>query len=340
MKKIKIPVEKAIGMPIEHDITKIDKDSSFKGTYFKKGHIIKKDDVSELKKLGKNYIYKLMPSENDVHEDEFAKSLSPLLAGKNIRYSNEPSEGKIGFFSTINGLFKVDKKRLFKLNELKDLSFPTISNNFPVEADKLVAAFRIIPLFTSKKVLNAAKKRADEPIISVKPYTINSVNVIITGNEIYSGLVEDKFKAKLVKKLMPFNVKVKNTKIVADDVNMIKKAFFELIDTQMLIVTGGSSVDPDDVTKKSLKKCGVKFIREGNPIQPANNFTLGYYKDVTVCVLPAGALYYKASAFDIYLPRILSEDKITKKDIVSYALGGLCHFCKVCTYPICPFGRS
>ena len=133
---------------------------------------------------------------------------------------------------------------------------------------------------------------------------------------------------------------MENTKIVADDVDMIKKAFFDLIDTQMLIVTGGSSVDPDDITKESLKKCGVKFIREGNPIQPANNFTLGYYKDVTVCVLPAGALYYKTSAFDIYLPRILAKDKITKKDIVSYALGGLCHFCKVCTYPICPFGRN
>ena len=340
MKKIKIPIEKAVGEQLEHDLTKIDIDGKFKGAFFKKGHIIRKEDIEELKKIGKNYIYKITPSKDEIHEDDFAMSLSPLLAGENISFSNEPSEGKIMFRSDIDGLFKVDKKRLVRLNCIEETSFPTIHNNFPVKKDKVVAAFRTIPLYSKRRVLERAKKIVSEPIISVKAFKIKSANLIITGNEVYQGLIKDRFEDKIRLKLSAFGVDIKKSEIVPDNIAVIQNVFERFTDEELVVVTGGSSVDPDDVTKYALKKAGVKFIREGNPIQPANNFTIGYLGDITVCVVPAGALYYKASAFDIFIPRILSKDKITKRDIAEYAEGGLCHFCKVCTYPICPFGKA
>ncbi len=339
MKKTKIPIEKAVGLSLEHDITKIDKDNNFKGAFFKKGYVIKKEDIPVLRSLGKHYIYKFQPAKDDVHENDFATELAPYLAGDNIYFPDEPSEGKISFYSAIKGLFKVDINRLFKLNNIKELSFPTIGNNFPVEHSKLVASFRIIPLFSKRKTLEKAKNIASKPIVKVVPYKIKKANLIITGNEIYNGLVEDRFETKIRSKLSKFGVVIERVRIAADDIKMIKNVFDELIDTQLLMVTGGSSVDPDDVTKTALKRCGVKFIREGNPIQPANNFTMGYFEGVSVCIIPAGALFYKASALDIFLPRILAKDRMTNAEISRYALGGLCHFCEHCTYPICPFGR-
>lgn len=338
MRRIKIPIEKTIGEKIPHDFTKID--AHFKGAYFKKGHIITKEDIEELKKIGKNYIYKLIPSSDDIHEDDFAISIAPFLAGKNVYFSKKPTEGKISFKSRIDGLLKIDRRRLVKLNCISETSFPTIHDNFPVKRDQQLAAFRIIPLYVKKRILERAKKVADSPIIKVEPYKIKKANIIVTGTEVYSGMIEDRFRAKIESKLSQFGITVEKNTVVPDDIEAIKSAFEDFLDTDFVVVTGGSSVDPDDVTKKSLKKAGVKFIREGNPIQPANNFTVGYFKSTTVCVVPAGAIYYRASAFDVFLPRLLAKDKITKRDIASYALGGLCHFCDVCVYPVCPFGKA
>ncbi len=339
MKKIKIPVEKAIGEEIPHDFTKISPEEGYKGAFFKRGHIITKEDVPLLKSIGKNYIYKLVLDQDDVHEDEFSITLAPRLAGKNIEFGKKPSEGKITFKSKIDGLFKLDRKRVIKLNSMSVTSFPTIHNNFPVKKGQQLAAFRIIPLIAKKSVLNRALSIADKPLIWVEEYKIKEAALIITGSEVYDGIVEDRFRPLIKRKLAQFDVELADYTIVRDDIGEIKNAFLKFADHELVIVTGGSSVDPDDVTKKALKKAGVKFIREGNPIQPANNLTIGYFGDTTVCVVPAGALFYKASAFDIMLPRLLAKDRITRKEIAEYAIGGLCHFCKVCVYPFCPFGK-
>ena len=339
MKKIKIPVDRAIGEEIPHDFTKISPQEGYKGAFFKRGHIITENDIPLLKSIGKNYIYKLILDEDDVHEDEFSLTLSPRLAGKNVEFDEKPSEGKITFKTKIDGLFKLDRKRVIKLNSMSVTSFPTIHNNFPVKKGQQLAAFRIIPLIAKKSVLNKALSIADRPLIWVEEYKIKKAALIVTGSEVYSGIVNDRFRPLIGGKLSQFDVRLEGYKIVQDDINEIKKAFLSFSKYEFVVVSGGSSVDPDDVTKKALKMAGVKFIREGNPIQPANNLTIGYFNDTTVCIVPAGALFYKASAFDVMLPRLLAKDRITKRDIAEYAIGGLCHFCKVCVYPICPFGK-
>ncbi len=340
MKKVKIPIEKAVGEVIPHDFTKIDPTEGFKGVYFKKGHIIREEDIEKLKDIGKNYIYKLIPSEDDVHEDEFASTIAPRIAGEHVTHDSEPHEGKIQFYASIDGLFKVDRNRLFKLNSLSATSFPTIHDNFPVKKGQQLAAFRIIPLYTKRKILEKALRIVDKLIVEVKPYLIKKANIIVTGSEIYTGRVKDKFIPTMKVKLKAFGVAIEKSTIVPDDIGAIADAMQRLGKTELLIVTGGSSVDPDDVTKRALKKGGVRFIREGNPIQPANNLSIGHLETTTVCLVPAGALFYPASAFDIFLPRILAKDRITRREIAHYALGGLCHFCEKCYFPVCPFGKA
>lgn len=340
MKKVKIPIEHAIGVEIPHDLTKISLKEGYKGAFFKKGHIIKKEDIPLLKSIGKNYIYKLILDENEVHEDDFALAVAPKLAGKNIEYDSAPSEGKITFRASIDGLFKLDRKRVIKLNTISVTSFPTIHNNFPVKRGEQVAAFRIIPLVAKRAILEKTLSIIETPLVWVEEYRIKEAALIITGNEIYEGIIEDRFRPLIRRKLKQFGVELMEFVIVKDDIRQISEAFQSFSKYELVILTGGSSVDPDDMTKKALKRSGVRFIREGNPIQPANNLTIGYYKNSTVCIVPAGALFYKASAFDVLLPRILAKDKITKRDIAEYAIGGLCHFCKVCVYPVCPFGKA
>lgn len=339
MKKIKVPVEKSVGLALAHDITYINKEEGFKGARFKKGHIVSSSDVEILKSIGKSYIYQLIPDKNDIHEDDFAINIAKYIAGVNVFYDKAPSEGKVNFYSSINGLLKIDTEKLFRLNAITDLSLPTIHNNFACEENKTIAAFRIIPLYTKRSVFDKALKILNTPIFNILPYSVKKINVIITGNEIYYGLRKDLFKNHIETKLKKFGYSIDKYKIVPDDISLISQALRELKSADLIFVCGGSSVDPDDVTKKALSKTKVKFIFKSNPIQPANNLSIGYFEDSTVCVVPAGSLYYKASALDIFLPRLLAKDSISKKELKFYSEGGLCHFCNYCTFPICPFGK-
>ncbi len=339
MKKIK--VDEAIGFELLHDITEVDIENNFKGVAFKKGHIITKHDIPKLKKLGKTHIYVKEENDNDlIHENDAAQILAPLIAGKNINFDSTPKEGKINFYSDIDGVFQVQKDKVIKLNLLKIPSFPTIHNNFPVKKGKVVAAFRIIPLFCEQTIIEKAKLILTEPIIEVIPYYIKTAGIIVTGNEVYEGIVEDKFIPILTKKLNQFGVKVEISDILPDNKNLIKTKILELSQkVELILITGGTSVDPDDETKLAMKESGIDIIQEGCPIQPGNNLTIGYLNNIPVLAIPAAALFFKNTSFDIFLPRILANKKITQIDLAELSVGGLCHFCKNCTFPICPFGK-
>ena len=339
MKKLKI--EEAIGYELLHDVTEVDGNKNFKGIAFKKGHKIKEEDIPKFKKIGKMHIFvKEKGDENLIHENEAAKILAPFIAGENIYFDKEPNEGKINFYSHIDGIFQVDKERVIQLNMLKIPSFPTIHNNFPVNKHKLVAAFRIIPLFCHREIIDKAKKIITEPVIKVLPFKIKNAGIIVTGNEVYNGIIEDKFVPLLTKKLNKYNVSVENSVILPDDKTLIKNKIIEFAERiDLILITGGTSVDPDDETKQAMKEAGVKVVQEGIPIQPGNNLTIGYLKDIPVVAIPAAAIYFKTTSFDIFLPQILAGKRINQEDLAELSIGGLCHFCKNCTYPVCPFGK-
>ncbi|WP_321392399.1 molybdopterin-binding protein [uncultured Desulfuromusa sp.] len=335
----KLALSETIGEVLGYDITEVNRKNNYKGVAFKRGHVIQEKDISLLQRIGKNHIYVWEGSESEIHEDAAARLLAPKIAGENIFFDAEPHEGKISFYSETRGIFKVDHKRLEQLNALAIPSLPTIHNNFPVTKGKQVAAFRIIPLTCSRDILNRMSMLVDESLISIKPYKITTASILVTGTEVHSGRISDDFTPILTDKLKLQGVDVTFSTILPDDKTEISQALQKAVaESELVLVTGGTSVDPDDVTVAAMKDAGVKFHEQGNPIQPGNNLTIGHVGLVPVCAVPAAALFFDKTALDIFLPRLLAGESITPNEIAKSGHGGLCHFCPKCHYPICPFG--
>jgi len=334
-----LELSEAVGEELGYDITEVNLGENYKGVAFKRGHIIQEKDLPVLQRIGKNHICTWEGSETEIHEETAARLLAPKIAGEYIYFDDQPHEGKINFYSEVKGIFKVDHKRLEKINALAIPSLPTIHNNFPVSKGKQVAAFRIIPLTCSIEMLNQMVQLLEQPLITVNPYKIKTASILITGTEVYSGRISDDFTPLLSAKLKQQGVEVTYSTILPDVKSEICLAVKRAAAvSELVLVTGGSSVDPDDVTVAAIKEAGVSFHEQGNPIQPGNNLTIGQLNNVPVCAVPAAALFFERTALDIFLPRLLAKETISSEEIAKSGHGGLCHFCNKCHYPICPFG--
>jgi len=333
-----VALENAVGLQFGHDITEVNVAKKIKGRAFKKGQMIVKDDLERLRDLGKNIIYVLEGNEEEVHEDEAALMVAPLIAGNHVTYDSEPKEGKISFYADCKGLFKVDVERLYRINSLEIPSLPTLHSNFSVGPNQQIAAFRIIPLFCQNSIIEEIKAKLETPLIEVKPYLYNKAGIIVTGNEVFKGRVRDAFIPRISQILKPFDVDVIRQEVLPDEKNRISACIKDFSnECDIVFVTGGTSVDPDDQTVAALADAGVRFNQQGNPIQPGNNFTIGYKGNTAICAVPAAAIHFRATALDVFLPRLLVGERISKEDVYRAGHGGLCHFCEKCHYPVCPF---
>ncbi|USS02374.1 molybdopterin-binding protein [Clostridium septicum] len=338
MKMIK--VQDAVGTMLSHDVTQIIP-GEFKGRIFKKGHIIKEEDIEKLLLIGKDHVYVWEPKDGELHENDAAKRLVPLIMGDGITKSEEIKEGKIDFFADKKGLLKIDKESLLKINSLGEIIVSTIHNNTPIKNGEKIAATRVIPLIIDEKKIIEAEKLIKKPIISIKEYKEKNITLITTGNEVFYGRIKDAFLPVIERKLKEYgNSKVKQI-ILPDDKERIKEGIKEVIKNgaDMVICKGGMSVDPDDVTPTAIKECGGELITYGSPVLPGAMFLLAYKDELPILGIPSCAMYCKRTILDLVLPRILADEKLTLEDIVKYGHGGLCLDCKVCTFPHCSFGK-
>ncbi len=335
-----VPVQEAVGKILLHDITKIVPDI-FKGPSFKKGHLIKESDVQELLNLGKEHIY-VTCLNGEIHENDAAISIANAALGDNITLS-KPNEGKVGFTAKIQGLLKINIKGLMELNLVQDVIFSTLHTNQMVKKGKDIAGTRIIPLSTDEKNIIKAKKVCKQyfPIIDVKPFTKTDVGMVITGSEVFSGRIKDGFGPVVQKKFEELGSTIMEKKIVSDELGMTVSAIKGLVKkgAGMIAVTGGMSVDPDDLTPAAIRAAGGEIISYGAPVLPGAMFMLAYIDNIPVIGLPGCVMYYRSSIFDLVVPRLLAKEKVTKADIVQMGHGGLCSSCKNCTYPSCSFGK-
>jgi len=342
MKVKKIPIENSVGMRLAHDVTKI-VPGKFKGPVFKKGHLIKKEDIPEFLSLGKKQVYVLELSKEEVHEDDAGVRLARAEAGFGIKLQG-PREGKVNLIAEINGLLQVNKELLEKINSIDGVILSTLHNFMPCTPGMLVGGTKIIPLFIKedriKKVEDLCEKEG--PAISIVPFKEYKIGLVITGNEIFEGRVEDKFGDILRKKVEALGSSIlakmvapDNEKIIAEDIIDLKKR-----GAQLILVTGGMSVDPDDVTLTSIKSVGASIESYGSPVLPGAMFLLAYWDGIPILGVPACAIFYQRTVLDIILPRILAGIKVKKKDIVKLGHGGLCLHCSHCTYPKCYFGKG
>lgn len=339
MKQIRI--EDAIGCILSHDVTKI-VPGEFKGRLFKKGHVIKKEDIPKLLDIGKEHIYVWEPKEDELHENDAATRIKDLVLGEGCYISEKIKEGKIDFFSVKQGVLKVNKNLLLKLNMLGEIIVSTMHNNTPVKPGAKIGATRMIPLIINEEKIIEAEKLIKEKIISVKEIKPKKAVLITTGNEIYKGRIKDAFLPVMKEKLEYYGAEIVKQVILPDDKEMIKSNILKAIEEEkadMIICTGGMSVDPDDVTPTAIKDCNGEIVTYGAPVLPGAMFLLAYYKDTPILGVPSCAMYSKRTIFDLVLPRVLAEEKLSFEDIATYGNGGMCLNCGVCTFPHCSFGK-
>lgn len=335
-----IRVQDAIGTILSHDVTQIIP-GEFKGRLFKKGHIIKEEDIEKLLSIGKEHVYVWEPVEGQLHENDAATRISNLVVGDGIKLSDEIKEGKVDFFADIDGVLKIDKSNLFKLNSVGEIIVSTLHNNTPIKKGEKVGATRVIPLIIDEEKIITAENLIKGKIISVSEIKSKKCLLITTGNEVYKGRIKDAFLPVIKKKLGYYGSEVVRQVILPDEkeriIEEIQKGLSEGVD--MIICTGGMSVDPDDVTPTAIKECGGELVTYGSPVLPGAMFLLAYHKDTPILGVPSCAMYSKRTVLDLVLPRILSNERLTIEDIVEYGHGGLCLDCNVCTFPHCSFGK-
>lgn len=339
MKQIRI--EDAVGCILSHDVTKI-VPGEFKGRLFKKGHVIKEEDIPKLLDIGKEHIYVWEPKENELHENDAAIRIKDLVLGENCYISEEIKEGKINFFAEKMGVLKINKDLLLQLNMLGEIIVSTMHNNTPVKVGEKVGATRVIPLIINEEKIIEAEKLINEKIISVKEIKPKKAVLITTGNEVYKGRIKDAFLPVIKDKLKYYGSEVVKQVILPDDKEMISSNIIKAIEEDkidMVICTGGMSVDPDDVTPSAIKDCNGEIVTYGAPVLPGAMFLLAYYKNIPILGVPSCAMYSKRTILDLVLPRVLSDEKLTFEDIAAYGNGGMCLNCGVCTFPHCSFGK-
>ncbi|MDR0761139.1 MAG: molybdopterin-binding protein [Treponema sp.] len=340
MKKLR--VEDAVGQVLCHDLTRI-VSGKMKGPQFRKGHILRQEDIPMLLSMGKEHIFVWEKQAGMLHEDEAALRLAALCQNAHIRRS-EAVEGKIEVFAEREGVFCLDVDRLNRINELPDIVIAARHSRSPVKAGDKLAAMKVIPLVVPEETLIRAEAAAGSaPIFALFPYTLKTAAVVTTGSELAGGLIEDTFTPVIIKKLAAYGIEVIRHIIVGDGTEAVTGAINEARREKpdLILCTGGMSVDPDDNTPGAVKQSGAKIVTYGAPIFPGAMFLLGYYDDgLPVLGLPGCVMYVQATIFDLMLPRIAAGIRLTKQDFTVLGNGGLCLACKECRYPVCPFGKG
>ena len=339
MKQIRI--EDSVGCILSHDVTKI-VPGEFKGRLFKKGHVIREEDIPKLLDIGKEHIYVWEPKKGQLHENDAAIRVKDLVLGQGCYISEEIKEGKIDFFANTQGIVKINKDLLLKLNLLGEIIVSTIHNNTPVKKGEKIGATRVIPLIIDEKKILEAEKIIKEKIISVEEIKPKKAVLITTGNEVYKGRIKDAFLPVMKEKLEYYGSEIVKQVILPDNKEMITENLLKAIEedkVDMIICTGGMSVDPDDVTPSAIKDCNGEIVTYGAPVLPGAMFLLAYYKNIPILGVPSCAMYSKRTIFDLVLPRILADEKLSFEDIARFGNGGMCLNCEICSFPHCSFGK-
>lgn len=335
----KINVEDAIGMELCHDITAIR--DGFKGAEFKRGHIIAEEDVERLLNLGKKQIFVWEDNAGEVHEEDCALRLLAAAPCANAHWEG-PSEGKVLLKAECEGMFRVNKDLLYKINSIGDITFTSIPDHYPVKAGDRLASVRIVPLVTKEEQIAAAEKMmAAENLLDLRPYNHMKVGIVITGSEIFSGRIKDKFEPVIRAKLSKYPSEVIGVEICDDDLDMILTASRKFVEmgADLIVYSGGMSVDPDDLTPTAMRELSDDFVTQGVPSQPGNMTTIAYAGKVVLAGVPSAAISQPTTVLDAILPQIFAGDKFTKEELMRLGDGGLCQQCKECHFPCCPYGK-
>ncbi len=339
MKKLR--TQDAVGHELCHDITAIA--DGKQSPLYKRGHILRAEDVEKLLDIGKAHVFVWDPEADEVHEEEAAQLLTEVVSGPNVSYSG-PSQGKYVLRTEIDGLLRVNSEGLLRLNRVPDYTIASLPDHMPIKSGAQFAGVRIVPLVTARSNVEEAVRiaLAYMPLFTVKPYRPLKTGIIITGGEIYYGRRPDAFEPVLRSKLSAFDADILGVVKCPDELPPILKALSDFMEkgAELVLFTGGMSVDPDDLTPTAIRQSGAKLVSQGMPMQPGNMLTIAYLGDTPLIGIPSAAIHAKTTSLDVFLPRIFAGERIEEADMRDTGEGGFCLNCEVCHYPICFFGRK
>lgn len=339
----KVPLKDAVGSDLAHDITEV-RPGEFKGPAFRKGHRVCDEDVCHLQRLGKNHLYVVELEDGELHENQAAAVLAAAIAGEGIVWENAPREGKIELFAKHDGLVQIDTAALGAVNMIDEVMCATLHNHTRVKKGELVAATRAIPLVVKREPIERAAAIASQngAIVEIKPLRPARTGLIITGSEVYHGLIQDGFEPILRKKLAELDATVEAIDFLPDDAKRIARTIREQLEIgcDLLLLTGGMSVDPDDVTRHGILLAGADEVHYGAAVLPGAMLLVAYIGDTPIVGVPACGLHHRATALDLVLPRVLAGERIGKAQLAFLGHGGLCRQCPICSFPQCAFGKS
>lgn len=334
--------EEAVGQILCHDITQIIRGVT-KDAVFRKGHVITQEDIPVLLSVGKDHIYIWENNENMLHENDAARILYDICKNEYM-HPSEVKEGKIELIADCDGLLKVDREKLRAINALGEMMIASRHGNFPVRAGDTIAGTRIIPLVIEKEKMERAKAvGGSTSVFQLKPFRKKTVGIVTTGNEVYYGRIKDTFTPVIEEKLSEYSMEIMGRETSSDDPAMIESKIRSLLSNgaEMIICTGGMSVDPDDRTPAAIRAVASSLVTYGAPVLPGAMFLLAYgQQDIPILGLPGCVMYAKRTIFDLVLPRIAAGEKLEKKDFQILGEGGLCLSCPTCTFPNCGFGKA
>jgi molybdenum cofactor synthesis domain-containing protein len=292
-------------------------------------------------RIGKGHVFVWEEQAGEVHEDDCARRMAAMAPVEGAHYT-EPAEGKVLLFADERGMFRVNRKLLEKINSIGDITICTLPDHYPVEAGDRLASMRIVPLVTKEtQIIEAEQLCQKEKLLDLLPYQHKKVGVIITGNEIFHGRIQDKFSPVISGKMAQYPSEIIGITICEDDLEAIVNAAKKHLEcgADFLVFTGGMSVDPDDLTPTAIRQLGADIISYGVPSQPGNMTLVAYLGDVPILGIPGAAIKLPTTVFDVLLPQIFAQVPIHKDELTNLADGGLCQMCKVCHWPNCTFGR-
>jgi hypothetical protein len=341
LKKEVIKTNDAVGKILAHDITRIVK-GEFKGSVFKKGHVIREEDVDTLLNVGKNNIYVLELSDNEIHEDEAGIRLGNAIKGNGIR-TVPPAESRVNLFAERDGLLKVNKEAVNKINDLPYIVVSTLPDNMRVSEGQMIAGTKVIPLVVDASDVKAAEDAAAAAgwVLEVKPFQKKKVGCVITGSEVFYNRVPDAFAPVITEKVESYGSEILEITYAPDDLEVISEKIIDLKNkgAELIFTTGGMSVDPDDLTPSAIKHAGADIVTYGAPALPGAMFMMAYLDDIPIMGVPACGMFFRTTVVDLLLPKIFAGEKIEKSDINGFGVGGLCMQCDVCIWPKCTFGK-
>ena len=331
----------AVGQVLCHDITQIIKGVT-KDAVFRKGHVIREEDIPVLLSVGKDHIYIWEKDENILHENDAAEILREICQGDNM-HPTDVKEGKIELIADCDGLLKIDSEKVKAINSMGQMMIASRHGNFAVKKGDKLAGTRIIPLVIEKEKMEKAKALGgSEPLLQLKEFKKKKVAIINTGNEVYYERIKDTFTPVIIEKVKEFGAEIVAHEVCPDDHELITKTILKVLEegAEFVICTGGMSVDPDDKTPLAIKNTGADIVTYGAPVLPGAMFLLSYYNgNIPVVGLPGCVMYAKRTIFDLVLPRLMADDKISADDLHTLGEGGLCLGCDICTFPNCGFGK-